>query len=131
MIEPEMLGHVLIPPNWKEFVLHRVCSFTLTSILKAGLIAGGREGRETRHTVFFTPLNPWRDEIEEEFYGDLTKPRKVHFKAGWKHSQNAVDWVRLGKAQEKGISFWQTKSHAIITNSTVPPDCFERDLIMR
>ena len=35
-----------------EFVFHRGCSFNLTFMLKAGLIAGGREGRATRHTVF-------------------------------------------------------------------------------
>ena len=58
MIPPEMLCHVFIHHNWKEFVFHRGCSFNLTSILNTGLIAGGREGRETRHTVFFTPLNP-------------------------------------------------------------------------
>ena len=43
--------------SWKEFVFHRGCSFILTSIFNAGLIVGGREGRETRHTVFFTPSN--------------------------------------------------------------------------
>ena len=48
MVEPEMLDHVLIPPNWKEFVFHRGCSFNLTSILSAELIAGGREGRRRR-----------------------------------------------------------------------------------
>ena len=58
MISPEMLSHVLIPHNWKEFGFHRGCSFNLTSTLNAGLIAGGREGRETRHTVFFTPIGP-------------------------------------------------------------------------
>ena len=41
MISPEMLGHVLIPHNWKEFVFHRGSSFNLTSVLKARLIAGG------------------------------------------------------------------------------------------
>ena len=87
---------------------------------------GGREGRVTRHTVFFTPLNPWRTEEEEEYCRDLAKPRKVHHKTGWKHCHNAVYWIRLGDAQEKGMAFWRTKSHAIITNSTVPPDCVER-----
>ena len=42
LIPPEMLGHVLILHNLKEFVFHRGCSFNLTSILNAGLIAGGR-----------------------------------------------------------------------------------------
>ena len=40
MIEPVV--------NWKQFVFFRGCSFNLTSILNAGLIAGGREGREPR-----------------------------------------------------------------------------------
>ena len=44
-----MLGHVLIPHKWKGFVFHRGCSFNSISILSAGLIAGGREGRESRH----------------------------------------------------------------------------------
>ena len=88
--------------------------------------AGGREGRESRHTVFFTPLNPCGDEIEESFHGDLTKPRKVHYKTGWEHSQDAVCWTHLGRAQEKGIAFWHTKLHAIIAHSTVPPDCIKR-----
>ena len=83
-------------------------------ISKAGLIAGGRGGRETRHTVFFTPLDPWSaEEGEEEYCRDLTRPRKVHYKTRWKHRQNAVYWIHLGRAQ----AFWQTESHAIITNS--------------
>ena len=53
--EPEMIGHVCVPISWKEFVFHRGCSFDLKSLLGAVLIAGGRAGRETRHTVFFTP----------------------------------------------------------------------------
>ena len=35
-------------------------------------------------------------------------------------------WIHLGRTQEKGIAFWQTKSHAIIANNTTPPDCIER-----
>ena len=48
---------VFIPHSWKQFVFHQGCSFNLTSILNAGLIAGGRQGRETRHTLCFTPLD--------------------------------------------------------------------------
>ena len=93
MISPEMLSHVLILHNGKEFVFNRSCSFDLKSI--AGLIAGGREGRETRHTVFFTPLPKMT--------------RKVHYKTGWKYSQDAVYWIHLGRAQEKGTAFWATQ----------------------
>ena len=41
MIELEMMGHVLIHFNWKQYLFHRGCSFDLKSIFGAGLIAGG------------------------------------------------------------------------------------------
>ena len=40
---------------------------------------------------------------EEEYCRDLTKPRKVHFKTGWKHFQNAVYWIHLGRTKSHGI----------------------------
>ena len=45
----------------------------------------------------------------EEFNNVLSKPRKVHFQSKWKVSQDAVYWVNLGKAQEKGLQFWRDK----------------------
>ena len=62
MIEPEMMGHVLIPLNGKLSVFHRGCSINLKSMWGARLIARGREGHESRHTVFFTPFLPMGDE---------------------------------------------------------------------
>ena len=32
-----------------------------------------------------------------------------NYKTWWKHSQDAVYWIHFGRAQEKGIAFWQTK----------------------
>ena len=56
----------------------------------------------------------------------FTRPRKVHRRTGWKHSQNTASWFHLWNAQEKGIAFWQTKLRAIITDSTMPLDCIAR-----
>ena len=47
MTQPEMLGHVFLHTSRVE----GVCT------TRMWLIAGGHEGRESRHTVFFTPLN--------------------------------------------------------------------------
>ena len=58
MIEPEMMGHVCIPLHCKQFVFHRGCSCNLKSMLGAGLIAGGREGRENRETAFLHSMKP-------------------------------------------------------------------------
>ena len=76
--------------------------------------------------MFFTPSDPWRDVSEEEFDGDLSKPRKVHCKSKWKHTQDAVNWIHMAKAQEKGLTFWQTRSHAIFVHDSVPADCIEK-----
>ena len=54
MIAPE-LG---MPFQWKEFPFHRGCSFHVKSIPDAGLIAGGKERKQGRQTVFFTPFRP-------------------------------------------------------------------------
>ena len=51
LIAPELMGHVATPYKWKEFLFHRGCSFTVTTILTSGHIAGGREGKEGRQTI--------------------------------------------------------------------------------
>ena len=72
----------------------------------------------------FTPLNPFGDNPdEEEPCDDLSKHRKVHYHSKWKTRQDAVYWINLARAQDKGLQFWQTRSHAIIENSSVPADC--------
>ena len=65
MIALKLMGHVAIPCNWKEFVFHRGCSFNINSILETGLIAGGRESKEGRQTIFFTHLNPFGENPDE------------------------------------------------------------------
>ena len=76
---PELMGHVDIPHKWKKFLIRRGCFYDVQSILRFGLIAGGRESREGRQTIFFTPLNPFGDNPdEEELDDDLSKPRNVH-----------------------------------------------------
>ena len=56
------------------------------------------------------------------------KPRKEHYRSKWKHSQDAVYWVNLARAQDKGLQFWQTRSNAIIVYSSVPSDCIYKVL---
>ena len=94
----------------------------VTSSLQGGLIAG-KESKEGRQTVFFTPLDPWRDEAEGEFNDDLSKPSEVHCRSKGKLHHGAVYWINLARAQEPGLQFGQTRSHAIIVHDSVPADC--------
>ena len=50
--------YIRIPYQWKEYVFHWACSFSIKSILEDGLIPGGKKSDKGRQTVFFTPLNP-------------------------------------------------------------------------
>ena len=45
------MGHVAVLLNWKEFKFHRGCEFDSKSVLDAGLIAGGKESKEGRHST--------------------------------------------------------------------------------
>ena len=91
MIAPELMGHVAIPDNWKEFLFHRGFAFNIKSILEQGLTASGRESKEGRQTIFFTPPNHFGENSdEEELSDDLSVPRKVHYHSNWKHYQDAA-----------------------------------------
>ena len=91
-----LMGHVAIPFKWKEFLFHRGCSFAVTSILRSGLTAGGKESKEGRQIVFSTPFNPFGDNPdEEEFSDDSSKRRKAHNHSRWKPRQDAVYRINL------------------------------------
>ena len=46
--------------------------------------------------------------------------------SNWKVHQNAVHWVNLRMAQQKGLTFYQTLSNAIILHDSVPADYIEK-----
>ena len=89
-----------------------LCSCQLETILISPRM------RKARQTGFLTRLDPWRNEIEEQFQGDMSKPGK-NYKTEWKGVENAVYWIFLDLPQKKDMTFWQTKTHAIIAHTTV------------
>ena len=108
---PELMGDVIIPYNWKEFVFCRGCSFNCNTMLEKGRIAGGRESKEEdKHTLHTSQL-PFRENPdEEEASDDLSVPKKVHNHNNWKYDQDAVYWIKLSP-------------NAIIIHNPVPADC--------
>ena len=72
------------------------------SVLENGLIPGGHGGDKGRQTVFFTPLNSFGwDADEEEPCDDYTTPQKVHYKSHWKRNQDAVYWIKFPEQKNK------------------------------
>ena len=75
-----------------------------------------------------SPLSwiPGKTRLKNNFKkGDMSKPRKVHYKTEWKRTQDAVYCIHLAKAQDKGITFWQTESNVSIAYKSVSPDCID------
>ena len=103
MIASELRKRVAIPIKRKEFLFQRGYSFNINS--RCDTHRCGKKSKEERQTVFFTPLDPWRDETEEEFDSDLLKSRTVHYQSKLKYSQNDVYWIHVIKSQEKTLTF--------------------------
>ena len=126
IIQPELMDYVLITYLWEKFHYHMGRARDQYSIAEAGLVAGGKEGKEGRQTIFFTPLDPYHNDANEaETVTNLSKPRKVHHQTHWRPEED-VYWINLSRAQDYGLNFWPTQSHAIIVYQSVPKDCVER-----
>ena len=124
IISPRLMNFVMIPNKWKRFIYHLGRARDQYSIAEAGLVAGGKERKEGRQTIFFTPLDPFNSDADEaESITDIKKPRKVQYQIHWRPEQDAVYWIHLSTAQDAGLEFWQTGSNAIITYQSVPKEC--------
>ena len=117
------MNYVMIPYRWKQVIYHVGRARDQYFAAEAGLVTGGKERKEGRQTIFFTPLGPFNSDANEaESITDIKKPRKVHYQIHWPEL-DAVYWIHLSTAQDAGLEFWQTGSDAIITYQSVPKEC--------
>ena len=124
IISPRLMNYLLIPDKLKRFINHVGRARDQYSIAEVGLVARGKEGKEGRQTIFFTPLDPINSDADKsESITDIKKPRKVLYQIRWKPEQDAVYWIHLSTAQDAGLEFWQTGSNATITCQSVPKEC--------
>ena len=102
------------------------CAFNLHSIINSGLILGGQDSGK-RQTVFFLPIDP-RDKGHQDpahiDFSVLRRARYVH--SAWKKHQDAVFWVDFNLAIREGLTFYQTRSNAIILQGTLPAYCIPK-----
>ena len=63
-------------------------------------------------------------QVQREEDGDLNVPRRAQYlQCAWKKHQDAVYWVDIDLAIRKIITFYQTRSNAIILQGTLPAYC--------
>ena len=80
-----------------------------------------------RQTVFFLPIDP-RDKNHKYLeYIDFSVPRRAKYvHSAWKKHQDAVFWVDINLAIKEGLTFYQTRSNAIILQGTLPVHCIPK-----
>ena len=103
-----------------------MCFFNLHSITNNGLILGGQNSSK-RQTVFFLPFDPRDKPHKDPEKIDLNVPRRAQYlHNAWKKHQDAVYWVDIDLAIRKGLTFYQTRSNAIILQGTLPACCIPK-----
>ena len=114
---------MVIQSGFFQHFYHIGCAFNLHSIINNGLILGGQNSSK-RQTVFFLPIDPRDNEHKDPEKIDLNVPRRAQYlHKAWKKHQDAVYWVDIDLAIRKGLTFYQTRSNAIILQGTLPAHC--------
>ena len=74
-----------------------------------------------RQTVFFLPVDPRDESHRDPERIDFSVPRLARYMhSAWKRHQDAVFWVDIDLAISEGLTFYQTRSNAIILQGTLP-----------
>ena len=123
LIDPSLQDNVVIQRGFFPHIYHIGCAFNLHSIINNGLIPGGQNSSK-RQTVFFLPIDPRDKEHKDPAKIDWNVPRRAQYlHNAWKKHQDAVYWVDIDLAIRKGLTFYQTRSNAIVLQGTLPACC--------
>ena len=131
LIDPSLQDNVIIQCGLFQHIYHIGCAFNLHSIINNGLIRGGQNSSK-RQTVFFLPTDPRDKEHQYPAHVDFSVPRRAQYlHSAWKKHQDAVFWVDIDLAIRKGLTFYQTRSNAIILQKTLPAYCIPKVVRMK
>ena len=116
------MGHVANPYKLEEFLFHRRCSCDVTTILKAGLIAGGRNSKQGRPTIFFKLVNPFGTVQTKNLAMTCQNRKKYTTIVSGKYSgRRLLD--QLNQSTRKRITILADKVSCHNVYSSVPADC--------
>ena len=118
LIDPTLQDNVLIGTGIFPYIYHVGCTFNLHSIIPGG------QNLSRRQTVFFLLVDPRNESHRNPEFFDFSVPRLARYMhSAWKRHQDAVFWVDIDLGIKEGLSFYQTRSNAIILQGTLPAHC--------
>ena len=126
LIDPTLQDNVVIQSGFFQHIYHIGCAFNLHSMISSELIPGGQNSSK-RQTVFFLLIDPRDKGHQDPEKIDLNVPRRAqNLHNAWKKHQDAVYRVDVNLAIRKGLTFYQTRSNAIILQGTLPAYCIPK-----
>ena len=126
LIDPLLQDNVIIQRGLFQHIYHIGCAFNLHSIINNGLIPGGQDSSR-RQKVFFLLIDPRDKDHQDLEHIDFSVPRRAQYlHSAWKKHQDAVFWVDIDLAIRKGLTFYQTRSNAIILQRALPVYCIPK-----
>ena len=126
LIDPTLQDNVLNRTGIFPYIYHVGCTFNLHSIINNGLVPGGQDSSR-RQTVFFLLVGPRDESHRDPERIDFSVPRLARYMhKAWKRHQDAVFWVDIDLAITEGLTFYQTRSNAIILQGTLPACCIPK-----
>ena len=126
LIDPSLQDNVVIQSGFFQIIYHIGCAFNLHSIINNGLIPGGQNSSK-RQMVLFLPFVPRDKGHKDPEKIDLKEPRRTQYlHSAWKKHQDTIYWVDINLAIKKGLTFYQTRSNAIILQGTLPAYCIPK-----
>ena len=126
LIDPSLQDNVKIQNGFFQHIYHIGCAFNLHFIINSGLILGGQNSSK-RQTVFCLSIDPRDKSHKDPEKFDLSVPRYAQYlHNAWKKHQDAVKWVDINLAIRKGLTFYQTRSNAIILQLILPAYCIPK-----
>ena len=112
LIDPTLQDNVVIGSGIFRYIYHIGCAFNLHSIINNG---------------FFLPIDPRDKNHKDHEYIDFSVPRRAKYvHSAWKKHQDAVFWVDINLSIKGGLTFYQTRSNAIILQGTLPAHCISK-----
>ena len=106
---------------------HVGCAFNLHSIISSG-INTWRWKFEQKQTLFFLPIGS-RDKSHKDLEKiDLSVPRRAQYlqKRMEETSRRSIYWIDINLAIRKGLTFYQTRSNAMVLQGILPAYCIPK-----
>ena len=126
LIDPTLQDNVVIGTGIFSYIYHIGCAFNLHSMINNGSIPGGQD-LSRRQTLFFLPIDPRDTVFQDPEHIDFSVPRRARYvQSAWKKHQDAVFWVDIDLAIREELTFYQTRSNAIIFQVTLPAYCIPK-----